>query len=140
VAGFQPPETTKGTDGKKYASTKPAAEPRPAPQAPPETPAAPVEDEPDAAEATPEVDGAAIVRDLVENDEEAKAREFMKNFNAALHRAGLVYGFDAGRLAELAEPRVIQSMEHHLQLMAAFLSEVKRLRGRPLRVVGGTAS
>lgn len=110
-----PPSTSAGRD------LPPA--PAPAPEGPKPAPAAP----------------SRAVREQIDNDPDVQAAEFMRRFTGVLRASVDLSTFDAGRVAQLADPSVIELLDRHVTSVARFAEAVKRAR-TGLHLIQGGAS
>ena len=79
------------------------------------------------------------LREFVNSDPDVQAAEFMKRFVGALHAGGNYLEFDVERVANLADPVVVESIQRRAELAARFAEQVSRARSGLRLVKGGMA-
>jgi hypothetical protein len=140
------PETVTGSDGKQYPASRPVSAP-PAPSTLNGQSLPPVKPEPAAepqkSKPSPSTQDAptpsAAVREQIENDPGVQAAEFMRRFTGVLSASVDLCNFDVDRLAQLADPNVIELLDRHVQSVTRFADAVKRAR-TGLHLIQGGAS
>lgn len=129
-AGIQPP----GIDDKTYSGTRPPAVTE---TTEPEEAGTPlVEAMTEAVQKTAKrVAEPNVVDRMLAEDPDVQAADFLHRFAGALVKAGVVYEFPADRVGALADERLVESLEHHAELVVKYAAEVRRHRPSRLRLV-----